>query len=264
MHLLLVLAAQLVVATPSQAAFDPAKDVIALHYDHAPDLDDGQSAAADRTLLQSKFGARWLEPHLVIVSGTYGINAPTFVRKSDEVMNAVWDDWWLSAHDRWKPSVERVAQRWVSTIERGGRVWVKEGGQSDFTTDVVTRIKEMRPAIDTRKSIVVVQHSSWNEERSTPKKLAYSKANTTYLKIPDANAHDALPVGAPSAKTFVDAALANRTYGKYWRAAFAYYPPLEPRTGHLDFSDTGELTHILGLGEVDVATFRSRYLSGGK
>jgi hypothetical protein len=264
MHQLILLVAQLAVAAPSQAAFDPARDVIALHYDHAPDLDDGQSAAADRTLLQSTFGERWLDSHLVIVSGTYGVNAPTFVRKSDDVMNVVWDRRWLSAHDQWKPSVDSVATRWVSAIERGGRVWVKEGGQSDFTADVVTRIKAAHPAIDTRRSIIVVQHSSWNEEQATPVKLAYTKANTTYVRIPDANAYDALAVGDPSAKTFVDAALANRTYGKFWRAAFAYYPPVGADTGRLDFSDTGELMHILGLGEMDVATFRSRYLSPRK
>ena len=48
--------------------FDPKQDIISLHYDHAPDKDDGHSAAADRTLLQTLYGQSWLEKHVIPVS----------------------------------------------------------------------------------------------------------------------------------------------------------------------------------------------------
>ena len=54
--------------------FDTTKDLISLHYDHAPDKDDGQSAAADRTLLQVHYGMDWISKHVIAVSGTYGKN----------------------------------------------------------------------------------------------------------------------------------------------------------------------------------------------
>jgi len=38
---------------------------------------------------------------------------------------------------------------------------------------------------------------------------------------------------------------------------FAYYPP----TVRLDFSDTGELLYILGMGEIGVDAFRERFLA---
>ena len=43
------------------ARFDASADLVSLHYDHAPDRDDGHSAAADRTLLEALYGACWLE-----------------------------------------------------------------------------------------------------------------------------------------------------------------------------------------------------------
>lgn len=256
--IVLALLAQLGAASPAPAPFDSARDVIALHYDHAPDLDDGQSASADRTVLQSTYGTRWMGTHLVIVSGTCGLNAPTFVKKSDRVMRVVWGDRWLAAHDRWKPSVSAAAARWTSAIERGGRVWVKEGGQSDFTADVVALIKVMRASIDPRRSVIVVQHSDWNEQQTTPAKLAYTKANTHYVRIRDANAYDALPPGDSATQAFIDAATSSKRFARYWRASFAYYP------ARVDFSDTGELTHILGLGEIGVADFARRFLTADR
>ncbi len=80
--------------------FDPRKDLLSLHYDHAPDKDDGHSAAADRTILESLYGREWVKKHVVAVSGAYGKNAKTFNPKSDAVMDAAWNDCggWLAGH----------------------------------------------------------------------------------------------------------------------------------------------------------------------
>lgn len=239
--------------------FNPSKDIIALHYDNAADLDDGQSASADRTLIQTKYGITWLNKHLSIVNGTCGTNANIFNKKSSEVMNAVWGHMWLSAHEDWKSSVKKIALKWMKVIKRGGKVWIKEGGQSDFTTDVIKYIKTKHPSINTIRDVIVVQHSQSNEETTTAAKLDYVKANTRYIKIPDANAYAVINHGSPSIKPFVDAALSNPTFKKYWTASFKYYPPFAKK-GSIDYSDSGELMYILGLGQLSVEEFKNIYL----
>ena len=46
-------------------------------------------------------------------------------------------------------------------------------------------------------------------------------------------------------------------FGAIWKAAFAYYDPKE----RLDFSDTGELMQILGLGQIGIKEFNARFLT---
>ena len=75
--LTLLLAASLAYAQDAKsskraAAFNSEKDLISLHYDHAPDKDDGHSAAADRTILETMFGIDWITKHAVPVSGGTG------------------------------------------------------------------------------------------------------------------------------------------------------------------------------------------------
>lgn len=235
--------------------FDPEKDLISLHYDHAPDRDDGQSAAADRTLLQVLYGKEWIPDHVIPVSGAYGENAEQFVPESDAVMDAAWNDCggWLSAHTAHDAVVAELVSRWSRTLKAGGDVWVKEGGQSDITAEVVKRIKEESPDVDTTARIHVVQHGDWNEAHTTDAALAYTKENTDYIRIRDANAYLNIKGGD---NAFVEAAINHPIFSAIWKAAFAYYDP-EVR---LDFSDTGELMHILGLGEIGYDEFRRRFL----
>jgi len=244
---------------PSKTAFNPDKDVISLHYDHAPDKDDGQSAAADRTVLESMFATDWIKKHAIAVSGAYGTNKPRFNPDSDAVMSAVWDDCggWLAAHDNRDAVVRKLVERWSATIKDGGHVWVKEGGQSDLTADVVRKIKKQMPDVATTRRIHVVQHANWNEKTTTKQDLAYTKANTDYIRISDANRYLNRKGGdAP----FVKAARGHAVFGKAWNAAFQYYDPNQ----RLDFSDTGELLHILGLGEIGIDAFAERFLLLGK
>ena len=186
---LLLLAIQGCAATdlPADATvqFDPKTDLISLHYDHAPDKDDGHSAAADRSLLQALFGPQWLPEHVVAVSGAYGLNAETFNGDSDAVRDAAWNDagGWLAALDDREKAIEQLTARWSKTLDAGGDVWVKEGGQSDITAAVVERVQRALPAVDTLARIHVVQHSDWNENQTTPAALAYAKMATHYIRI---------------------------------------------------------------------------------
>lgn len=235
--------------------FDADRDLLSLHYDHAPDKDDGQSAAADRTVLETLFGTDWLRAHVVAVSGAYGKNAGQFNAKSDAVMDAAWADvgGWLAAHTSRAEVVDALAARWTRTLAAGGDVWVKEGGQSDVTADVVKRIREASPAIEIPARIHVVQHSNWNEDQTTDAALAYTKEHTHYIRIRDANAYLNTAGGN---EAFQQAAVRHPVFGPAWRSAFDYYDPKE----RLDFSDTGELLHILGLGEMGFDAFRERFL----
>lgn len=236
--------------------FSAETDMVSLHYDHAADKDDGQSAAADRTMLQSIFGVEWIRTHVVAVSGAYGKNSGWFNPDSDAVMNAVWNDCggWLAGNADRDQVVAELTRRWTATLKNDGEVWVKEGGQSDITAAVVKRIGKQSPDLDTAKRIHVVQHSQWNEDQTTDAALAYTKDQTHYIKIRDANAYLNIEGGDPA---FVRAATEHPVFGTMWEAAFAYYNPEE----RLDFSDTGELMYILGLGEMNIEEFRQRFFS---
>ena len=48
-------------------------------------------------------------------------------------------------------------------FQAGGDVWVKEGGSSDLTADVVRQIQSELPGVDTKQRIHVVQHGNFNE-----------------------------------------------------------------------------------------------------
>jgi len=239
--------------------FEPHKDLLSLHYDHAPDKDDGQSAAADRTILESLHEREWIQKHVVAVSGAYGKNAKQFNPKSDAVMDAAWNDCggWLAGHANREQVATDLFERWAAVLRDGGDVWVKEGGQSDITADVVKRIRRRLPDLDTNNRIHVVQHSNWNEKQTTDAALAYTKKHTDYIRIKDANRFLNVKGGNDAFET---AARQHPVFGPVWEAAFTYYNP-EHR---LDFSDTGELMHILDLGKIGIDDFRKRFLVNTK
>ncbi|MCW9708185.1 hypothetical protein [Fodinibius salsisoli] len=238
----------------AQPSFDSQTDLISLHYDHAPDRDDGHSAVADRMILQEQFGTAWLKDHILAVSGAYGINQDSFQPESDAVMDAVWGGCcgWVAADDHWARAVQKLYSAWTKTIASGGKVWVKEGGQSDLTADVLRMIQQENPDISINQSIYVVQHSDWNEGKTTDKDLEYVKETSHYIRISDANAFLNDRDGNTN---FAQKALADPTYRTMWEAAFAYLDPTE----RVDFSDTGELIAILGLDKRDVDAFSNHY-----
>ena len=238
-----------------ESIFYSDRDLISLHYDHAADRDDMHSAAADRTILQSLFGLDWLLNHTVKVSGTCGINCPTFRHNSSSYMSRIWTEntgSWILGLNLNREAISNVATIWYNIITAGGRVWVKEGGQSDFTAEVIEQLHRLGIA-DTKKVVKVIQHSKWNEEHTRPQALAYVKEYATYIKISDANAYLREDGGSP---VFENAARSNSTFSSIWKVAFEYLNPNEK----LDFSDTGELMYIVGLGEMGINSFRETFL----
>lgn len=249
-------------------SFDSVRDLVALHYDFAPDRDDIHSAAADRTMLQQLFGEDWMCEHVLPVSGTYGNNAFMFLGgDADKMMENVWgtcggyidaDRHILDLFFSWRPQPERqAAKTWLETFRKGGDVWVKEGGQSDFTQKVLSIVKMKAPFLDTKSRVHVVQHSQWNEDWTRDSALASVKGSTDYIRIPGAN-----PVlcnqNTEENQAFIWAATNHPLYAKYWKAAFKFLDPNK----RLDFSDTSELLFILGWRDrqVDIEGFRTLFL----
>ena len=145
----------------THAAFVQDRDLISLHYDHAPDRDDGHATVSALAVVRQ----RGIDPH--VVSGAYGTgNSSQYQPAAEAVMQATWGSAWVNAHPNRQPAVNATASRWLNTLLNGGDIWVAEGGQSDFTAAVVRSIRNSNPGINTRTRIHVVQHSVWNEDQS--------------------------------------------------------------------------------------------------
>ena len=240
---------------PSQAPlsdgpFDPSNDLLSLHYDHA-DLDDGLSAMAAMEI------ATAFDLKTLVVSGTTVAGFDGYMPESEPVMRAAWGDDWLDANADRADALRRSVEQWLVTLDAGGRVWVAEGGVSDFTAEVVREIKRQRPNLDTSTAIHVVQHNQRNESQSTAEHLAFVMANTAYERIDDGNSANGTADLRQQSDAFETAAL-NGRHGPSWSVAFNYLPASE-----LDFSDTVEVLHILGIDIDEVADpddFARRFL----
>jgi len=232
------------IAPIASAQYVQDRDLISLHYDHAPDRDDGHATVAALAVVR----AMGIQPH--VVSGAYGDrNADQYQPPAEIVMAEAWGSDWLDAHNNYQSSVNLTATTWLATLNNGGEIWVAEGGQSDFTSDVVRQIQTRNPGINTRTRIHVIQHSVFNEVNSNQADLNYSRANTDYIKIADGNNVNATADLNQSSAAFVQAARAS-AFGDAWDAAFNYLNP----NIKLDFSDTVELLHILEIGRDRIAT----------
>lgn len=234
----------------TDGGFNTSVDLLSLHSDHAH-LDDGHAAAAALEL------ASWfdIDPH--VVAGTYPDGYDGRVNDYGPVMDAVWGDGWLDAHLDPPGALDATVTRWLITLDIGGHVWVAEGGVSDFTAAAVDRVQQERPDLDTTVVIHVVQHNDRNESETTPSSLRFVKANTDYERIDDGNSANDTADLNQSDDGFRSAALAG-SHREAWAAAFDYHPP-----DQLDFSDTVEVLHILGIGTDEVASpadFADRFL----
>lgn len=221
-----------------------ATDLISLHYDNAPDKDDGQAISAGR-VISDVFG---ITPHVVV--GTYGVN-----RRGDYVpgFDAVVDKTFPGARNAyldWAAAVSATAARWQQVIAAGGRVWVAEGGPSDFTADVIDAL----PAGSDYSRIVVVQHSTWNEDETAPGRLNLVRTVTDYRKIADGNnGGNGTPDFRAVNDSFWSRALASN-WSEQWAASQNFYPEV------IDFSDAVEYLHILGVDDIaDHTDFADRY-----
>ena len=158
-----------------------------------------------------------------------------------------------------------------ATLERGGRVYIKEGGQSDFSWDVIQLVEGWHPG--SARCVHVVQHAGWNELTTSAGVLHSLKRVTgEYQLISDGNVELAKRNWYLS-DAFAAAARAS-WLGCAWSLAFDAFssvpcycpgmssPQRQTATGCIDFSDTMELLHILRLERLDMQAFFERYLGG--
>ena len=232
-------------------------DYIALHYDHAPDPDDAHATVAGLMII-SHFGLR---DSTGVVSGAYG--APVkhvYQPDSEAVMQATWGqegspNTWYNAHRHRAISLRQSADVWERTLRNGGRVMVAEGGQADYTADVMRELARRDSSLRL-SDIWVFQHSygpkSFNESQATQADLTYVKRHATYVKVPNGNMTNASANLNQKNAAVANRFLASPQYGEAWSAAFTY---LNPFTRKFDGSDAVELLYMLGLDSRTIANW---------
>lgn len=239
-------------------------DLLVLHYDNCPDKDDGHAIPAGKSVVE-KYDIN----NVLTVNGTCGNSILNrFNSASNKVMKASWGNEFLDADDQRTSAVQESANRWASTLSNGADVWIAEGGQSDFTADVVRQIASRYSNIDLKR-IHVIQHSAgrtaYNEKFTDSSNLAYLKNKTSYQPIANGN------VGGNGTADlnqqsfyFVSTARASR-FSAEWNAGFEYLPPdctVRTENCKLDFSDTVELLYIVDdTGTQNVNDFANNYLN---
>ncbi|MFI3267706.1 MAG: hypothetical protein R3Y51_03210 [Rikenellaceae bacterium] len=163
--------------------FNKKKDILIAQFDSKPDPDDIHSQAA--------LGSMILHPDLkgvnvYAVSGAVGEQNGLFL-DSRELFNAAFGKRWTAANEDWSRALEDIVDIVLPIIKKGGKVWVQEAGQSNFTAAWVREISKTLSVSTVKNSVIVVQHSNWNENQTNKDDLAYVKEVATYFSIDDGN-----------------------------------------------------------------------------
>ncbi len=243
--------------------FHKKQDLYLAHFDLKTDVDDIHSVAAVSTMLADR---RFAGVAYHAVAGAYGTQGGRYV-PANEVFDLAFGPHWSDAHADFDKALGEVTHRAVETLHSGGRIWIADGGQSDFSAALVRQIQSRLPDVDLKDLVHVVQHSSWNEEVTTPEDLAFVKEVATYHKIPDGNA---VGNGTPGFRSdhmaawqqYITAPRLRAVWEKAIAVANTYngvdnrYLNDSIKKGGLDFSDTSETTWIFGFAElVDAEDF---------
>ena len=250
--------------------FTPGRDLFLPQYDSKTDVDDLHSMAGAATMLRSEALAG-VDFHAV--AGAYGIQDGLYV-PAPELFEAAFGESASDAHGQREAALETVTGLVQATLQNGGKVWVAEAGQSDFTADWLARVYDLDLQLDVQANVHVVQHSDWNESVTDPEKLAYVKTHASYHKIADGNAEgNGTPGFNSAAGQLWESVLAAGETGEIWRlardGANAYngaggrYLNESIAAGGMDFSDTAEVCWIFGYEALENAdAFFEAFLPG--
>lgn len=237
--------------------FDKTKDLLLLNFDLKTDVDDVHTIAALDLILKAE---AFKNLNYFAVSGTYGVQGGLYV-PANSLFDLVFKDNWTDAHLQRKKALDDTTQKVKQVIASGGRVWVAEAGQSDFTQAVLQHLAQADKA-PTKEQFIVVQHSTWNENETSKDALAFVKAHTTYIKVPDGNAAENGTPGFNNTSYSVKKLEAdNLPSSQVWKTANAIssqyngvngrYQNDSIHYGGTDFSDLVEVTWLLGITDVD-------------
>jgi hypothetical protein len=253
-------------STAQGTTFDKQKDFLLLNNDTQSDPDDIQAIAA--------VGSFLTHPDLCGINyfGVIGTNRggnSDFLPRSVELAKLIYGTEnvdWANAN---KDFGNRIAARDLVVnlvkpiIDNGGKLWVCEAGQADFTYDVLLKLKELGVTETKFKTqVIIVQHSEGNEKTSDQTKLTYLKANTNYKKIDDGNlGGNSTPAYVSNSKTFLTDAKSTKNLNTitrgYWKLADDIITAWNLindhknnvlRNGGVDFSDAVEFWYIFKLG----------------
>ncbi len=261
-----------------------ATDLVALHYDIAPDLDDLQAIAAGANL-SDKFG---ISPAVVI--GAYGVsgqfshggrnpealdflytsgtnmfgqgnyNGESRRQKGRQVADAAYGAGaYLDTGDGWVEAVNAQAVKFWNSLQNGYTVSVADGGPMDFTADVLKRLQSFHGATSEQlKRVMVVQHSlGFNVTNTTPPNRATVSNLATYVTIDNGN------VGGNATANLEDSNTNTTTssFAQWARngnsKAAAWNSALDDFSAKIDFSDTVEYLYILDIPLSSVSDINS-------
>lgn len=259
----------------AQNSFNKSTDFLLANYDIKPDEDDVMAATAFGCMLihQDLSGLNYLA-----VAGAYGTQGCSFITAALPLYANLFGPEgvnWTNAHNNWNASVHLAKDKVKSALNGGGRVFIQEAGQSDFTHDVLQQaINEGISYAIIKQNVIVVQHSTWNENNSTQFKLNWVKNNTDYRKIPDGNAGgNGTPGYNDGNSTWLNQAKSsnnpNATARAYWQQAddiidawHSCYNNGTIESGGVDFSDNVEMWYIFDIGGSadNISKFWQRYV----
>ncbi len=262
-------------------AFNKSKDLLLAQFDSKPDPDDIHAQAAlGSMLLHNDFkGVNYFA-----VAGAIGRQNGRFI-DSDELFDlAFGKSNWTDADENWNKAVNDITSKVIPILRNGGKVWVQEAGQSDITADWVAEAIKAVGGATVKNNVIVVQHSKWNQDQTTPSDLNYVRSKTNYFYIDDGNADfteqwgDHGPYNTPRYRSRESKWLAqaksspNKRARDLWieadRVVRRRYPEGVPydwswmRNNGLDYSDCVENWWILNIGSKadNVSKFWDRYV----
>lgn len=238
--------------------FNIEKDLLLLHYDCKTDVDDLHSIAAVGSLIRTE---KYSKLNYHAVAGTYGIQEGLYV-PGEDLFNLAFGENWSDAHREYTQALNDVYLRTQKTLEKGGRVWIAEAGQSDFSADLIKKINLENPQHNTRNKIKVVQHSDWNESVTDSTKLNYLKVNANYVRIQDGNATgNGTPGFNTAEKIDWESSIKSSEEKEIWNLALNLANKFNGKEnryinqtilkGGFDFSDFSEVHYILNIEDVD-------------
>ncbi|ANW96100.1 hypothetical protein AXE80_07325 [Wenyingzhuangia fucanilytica] len=256
--------------------FNKSTDLLLANFDLKPDEDDVMAAAALACMLKH---SDFTDVNYYAVAGAYGDQKHIFITAGvPDYYNSLFgkeNKHWTNAHANWKSSVKRAKKKVIPVLKKGGRIFVQEAGQSNFTYDLLQAVIDDGIELGIiKKNVIIVQHSTYNEKNTTPSELTWLKNNTVYVKIDDGNTSDNSTPGYRSKDTkWLEFAKSDKNPNKIardiWILADEVCDAWEGEwtnkwiaAGGVDFSDCVENWYLFNLGKEsdDIASFWNKYV----
>ncbi len=230
-------------ALPTGGPFAGGTDLLTVHLDFANN-DDAHAAVATAEVTKT------MGVEALVVAATQAEESTNYVQPYDDVLQAAWGNDWIDAGGSRADAVNQAADEWLATIDNGGRVWVAEGGVSDFTAEVLREIVRRRPELEATlvDRVQIVHHNHRNMNETQADELSFVQSASSFEKIDDGNGENKSAKLTGATDGFETAADTGEL-SDAWSAAFATRPASE-----LDFSDVVTVLHVLGVGLDEVAT----------